>query len=321
MKKIAETFNIDETLVNQRIDQAIAQLMPEYSRSQLKQWILGKKILLDQQTVRPRDKVSLDQVISVNVELEDTTDWDAELIDLNIVFEDEHLILINKPAGLVVHPGAGNHSGTLINALLHHHPDLKTLPRCGIVHRIDKDTTGLLAIAKTPLAHSSLTRQLQDHSMAREYAAIAKGTLIAGGTIEEPIDRHPKSRVKMAVHPMGKEAITHYRIIEKFRQHLYLKINLETGRTHQIRVHFDHIHHPLLGDPVYGKHKQLPNINTEACRDVLSHFNRQALHARKLKLVHPKTKELIEFETPIPDDMQTVLDALRKDEEGQDTHV
>jgi 23S rRNA pseudouridine1911/1915/1917 synthase len=313
MKNIKEQFILTEEHEGLRLDQVLAKLMPEYSRSQSKPWIIAGNVLLNGEKLRPRDKVSEGQTLSIDVSLESETDWEAQAIDLDIVDEDEHLIIINKQAGLVVHPGAGNPNGTMINALLAHAPQLKTLPRCGIVHRIDKDTTGLLVVVKTELAHTQLTKQLQTHAMGREYEAIAKGIIIAGGTVDAPIDRHPRSRIKMATHPSGKHAVSHYRVIERFRQHTHLRVNLETGRTHQIRVHLEHILHPLLGDPVYGTNKQLPAHNSQECRAVLGTFKRQALHARKLSLTHPATGDICEWEAPLPDDMVTVLKALKED--------
>jgi 23S rRNA pseudouridine1911/1915/1917 synthase len=321
MEKIFLKFTIPQSLAGQRLDQAVAQLAGDFSRSQLKSWIIEKKLLLDNQPAKPKDKVIEGQHIAIDATIDDNQEWEAQKLPLNIVYEDEHLIVINKPSGLVVHPGAGNSSGTLVNGLLYHAPEIRSLPRCGIVHRIDKDTTGLLVAVKTIKANRSIIKQLQTHEMGREYEAIAKGVLISGGMIDEPIDRHPQNRIKMAIRPNGKPAITHYRIIERYRAHTHVKINLETGRTHQIRVHFNHIMHPLLGDPVYGTHKYIGNKSSTACQKALASFRRQALHAKSLKLCHPATKEWMQWHVDTPEDMQAVLDALTDDAKQFDDYT
>jgi 23S rRNA pseudouridine1911/1915/1917 synthase len=300
-------------LAGKRLDQALAQLFPDYSRSRLQQWVKAGLVTLDGVTCRPRDKVLGGEWVALEARLEDQVECRPQAIDLDIVYEDACLILINKPAGLVVHPAAGNPDGTLQNALLHHDPELIQLPRAGIIHRLDKETTGLLVIARTPAAHKALVEQLQAREFDREYRAVATGVMTAGGSVDEPIGRHPTQRIKMAVHRAGKEAVTHYRVLERFRAHTYLKINLETGRTHQIRVHMAHLRYPLVGDPVYAGRLRQPAGASEQLREALRRFRRQALHALKLGLTHPESGEWMEWESPLPEDMQLLLEALRAD--------
>jgi len=270
---MAETLQLDGLIpdesIGMRLDQALAQLFPDYSRGQLTKWIKAGHVSVNNQPAsRPRDSVNGGEhiIISALIEVVDET-WTAEAIELDIIHEDDDVMIINKPAGMVVHPGAGNHDGTLVNALLNHAPQLETIPRAGIVHRIDKGTTGLLMIAKTLQAHNSLVSQLQEHTVLREYQAIAVGVFTAGGTIDEPIGRHHIDRKRMAVTNSGKPSITHYRVEQRFRSHTHIRCNLETGRTHQIRVHMAHIRHPLLGDSVYGGRFKFPKGLTEQCRD------------------------------------------------------
>jgi 23S rRNA pseudouridine1911/1915/1917 synthase len=230
-----------------------------------------------------------------------------------VIYEDEQIIVLNKPAGLVVHPAAGHRDGTLLNALLHHCPKVATVPRAGIVHRLDKDTTGLMVVAKTLEAQTSLVTQLQDRSMGREYESVVNGVMTGGGTVDEPMDRHPKQRQKMSVHPTGKEAKTHYRVLQKFSGHTHIRLKLETGRTHQIRVHMAHIRYPLVGDPQYGGRFRMPKGISAALQETLRNFKRQALHAKRLELWHPETDELMSWEIPLPDDMLELLSALETD--------
>jgi 23S rRNA pseudouridine1911/1915/1917 synthase len=251
----------------------------------------------------------------IQAELPDDERFEAEPIDLNIVYEDEHIMVINKPAGLVVHPGAGNADGTLLNALLHHCPSIAEVPRAGIVHRLDKDTTGLMVIAKTIPAQTHLVEAMQEREITREYEAICHGTMTAGGTVDEPIGRHPTKRTHMAVTSSGRPAVTHYRVMEKFRAHTRLRLRLETGRTHQIRVHMTYINYPLVGDPVYAGRPRPPRKADEALLTVLRGFKRQALHAAMLRLAHPITSEIMEWHAPIPDDMVELTLALREDTE------
>ncbi len=283
-----------------RLDQALASLFPDYSRSRIKEWILADRVKVDGQLVsRPREKVYTGQQLNIDALLEDEVVFEAQDIKLNIVFEDEHILVINKPAGLVVHPGAGNPNGTVLNALLHHYPEIAEVPRAGIVHRLDKDTTGLMVIAKTVPAQTHLVASLQAREITREYEAIAMGCFTAGGRVEAAIGRDKVNRVKMAVNPTGgKHAVTHYRVAEKYRAHTRLRLRLETGRTHQIRVHMAHIGHVLVGDPVYGGRPRPPKGASEKLISTLREFKRQALHATMLRLTHPITGEQMEGGMP-----------------------
>lgn len=306
---------IPEELNGMRLDQVCAKLFPEYSRSLLQKWIRQHWLTVDHQSLAPKDKVFMHQTVTIDAKLEDHQGWEAQAMDLDILFEDDYLILLNKPAGIVVHPGAGNPDHTLINALLHHEPLLNKLPRAGIVHRLDKETSGIMVVAKNLKAYTFLVDQIQKRQVKREYEAIVNGTMISGGTIEAPIGRHPINRIKMAVVPSGKEAITHYRIIETFRAHTHIKVILETGRTHQIRVHMAHLHYPIVGDPEYGKKSHLPPATSTELKTLLQQFPRQALHARRLTLKHPETLETLQYEAPLPEDMQILLASLREDQE------
>ncbi len=314
MLKLSETVPYE--MAGMRIDQALAELFTSYSRSKLQTWIKAGRVELNGAIeLSPRFKLEGGEEITLDAEPEVVIESDPEDIPLDIVFEDDSILIINKPAGLVVHPGAGNWSGTLLNALLHHEPNLETLPRAGIVHRIDKDTSGLLMIAKTLHAHYSLTEQLQAHDITREYLAITKGRMTAGGTVDEPIGRHPTDRLRYIVRQSGKEAVTHYRVEQRFSHHTFVRLQLETGRTHQIRVHMAHIRYPLLGDPVYGGRFQMsPNCSDEL-QQLLRGFKRQALHATRLGLQHPETDEYLEWEQPLPDDMNQLLNALSANEQ------
>ncbi|QSX39950.1 23S rRNA pseudouridine(1911/1915/1917) synthase RluD [Shewanella cyperi] len=307
---------ISATLTGLRLDQAVAELFPDYSRTRIKEWILSGAVYVDGVAVtKPREKVLESQIIEIEATLEEEVSAQAEAIDLDIVYEDDHILVINKPAGLVVHPGAGNADGTLMNALLHHCPDIEHVPRAGIVHRLDKDTTGLMVVAKTVEAQTHLVAALQAREITREYEAIVLGTMTAGGTVDEPIGRHPTKRTHMAVHHSGRPSVTHYRVAEKFRAHTRVRLRLETGRTHQIRVHMAHIGHVLVGDPVYGGRPKPPKGASPEFFEILKGFNRQALHAVKLELVHPVTLEVMSWQAPIPEDMVLLTKALRKDTE------
>lgn len=299
-----------------RFDRAAAALFPEYSRSRLQSWITDENLLLNGEVAPTREIVDMGDLLSIDVEVEAETTDQAEAMDLDIVFEDDHLLVVNKPAGLVVHPGAGNTSGTLVNGLLHHAPQTAQLPRAGLVHRIDKDTTGLLVVAKTIESHTVLVEALQNREITREYEAIVRGVFVSGGTIDEPISRDPRDRTKMKITPGGRESLTRYRILERFRDHSRLRLKLETGRTHQIRVHMAWIRHPLVGDPVYGGRMALPKGLGEHARDEMRKFRRQALHARKLGLIHPVTGESLTWQVPPPEDMQQLIMALRQDADG-----
>jgi 23S rRNA pseudouridine1911/1915/1917 synthase len=314
VESLSSSATLPQEAKGLRMDQAIAQAFPDYSRSRLTAWLKDGKISVNGVTCVPqRAPVEGGEQVELLVEPERQTEAAPENIPLDVVYSDEHIIVINKPAGLVVHPGAGNASGTLMNALLHHFPELRLLPRAGIVHRLDKDTSGLLVIARSLPAHKTLIEALSDRDMHREYMAVAQGLLVAGGTVDMPIGRHPRERTRMAVTETGREAITHYRVAEKFRQHTLLRVQLETGRTHQIRVHMAHLKLPLLGDPDYGGRLRLPKGASEALVETLRGFRRQALHAARLELEHPATGELMAWEAPIPADMQLLINLLRED--------
>ncbi|WP_298772631.1 23S rRNA pseudouridine(1911/1915/1917) synthase RluD [uncultured Shewanella sp.] len=305
---------ITSTQTGQRLDQTLASLFPDYSRTRIKEWILSGAVFVDGVvTDKPRIKVLEGQEIVIQATLEEETKAEAQAIELDIVYEDDHILVINKQAGLVVHPGAGNSDGTLLNALLHHCPNIELVPRAGIVHRLDKDTTGLMVVAKTVEAQTHLVAALQARDITREYEAIVQGTIISGGTVDEPIDRHPTKRTHMAVVYDGKPAMTHYRVAEKFRAHTRLRLRLESGRTHQIRVHMAHIGHVLVGDPVYGGRPRPPKGVTPEFFETYMGFKRQALHAVRLELAHPFTCEIMSWQAPIPEDMKILTQALRLD--------
>ncbi len=301
-------------MAGMRLDQVLAELFTDYSRSKLQTWVKAGRVQVNGLTLKPKDKLEGGETIELDAEAEIVVIAEAESIPLEIIFEDESLLIVNKPAGLVVHPAVGNWNGTLLNALLNHDPNLETLPRAGIVHRIDKETSGLLMIAKTLQAHNSLTSQLQDRDITREYLAITRGRMTAGGTVDEPIGRHPTDRKRYAVRENGKHAVTHYRVGQRFTRHTLVQVKLETGRTHQIRVHMAHIRFPLLGDQVYGGRFQMPPDCSEQLEKELRSFKRQALHAAKLGLQHPVTDEYCEWEQPLPDDMTRLLEALADNE-------
>ena len=306
---------IPEEMAGMRLDQVLAELFSDYSRSKLQTWLKAGRVRVNGAHLKAKDKVEGGESIELDAEAEVVLTCEAEAIPLDIVYEDESLLIINKPAGLVVHPAVGNWTGTLQNALLNHVPSLETLPRAGIVHRIDKETSGLLMVAKTLQAHNSLVKQLQERSIEREYLAITKGRIIAGATIDEPIGRHPSDRKRYAIRQAGKDAVTHYRVVERFARHTLIRVKLETGRTHQIRVHMAHVHFPLVGDPVYGGRFQLPPDCSEQLEIELRAFKRQALHAEKLGLLHPETQVYCEWIQPLPDDMIRLLAALRDNEQ------
>lgn len=305
------TATVPDELAGMRLDQALAELFPDYSRSKLQTWIKLGRVQVNGANQKAKDKLEGGEQIDLDAEPEKVIICEAEEIPLDIVFEDEAILIVNKPAGLVVHPAAGNWTGTLQNALLNHDSSLETLPRAGIIHRLDKDTSGLLMIAKTLSAHNSLAQQLQDRDIIREYLALTKGRMTAGGTVDLPIGRHPTDRKRFAVRENGKEAITHYRVEQRLKRNTLVRVKLETGRTHQIRVHMAHIRFPLVGDQVYGGRFQLPPNCSEYLEQVLRNFKRQALHATKLGLVHPVSGDYCEWEQPMPDDMQQLFDALK----------
>ena len=314
MPQITLSAEVQPEQMGQRLDQTLAELFPEYSRSRLKTWIEADLVKLnDRITNIPREKVFGGEKIEITVEVEDETRFEPENIPLNIVYEDDDIIVINKPKDLVVHPGAGNPNGTVLNALLYHYPPIAEVPRAGIVHRLDKDTTGLMVVAKTIPAQTKLVRDLQKRKITREYEAVASGIMTKGGTVDQPMARHATKRTLMAVHPMGKPAVTHYRIMENYRNYTRLRLRLETGRTHQIRVHMAHIAHPLLGDQTYGGRPRPPKNASEDFMEVLRNFKRQALHAVMLRLAHPITGEMMEWYAPLPDDFVELLNALKAD--------
>lgn len=305
-------------LFGKRLDQAVAQLFPDYSRSRLQGWIKEGELTVNGQVLRTRDKLSGGEQIVINATLALIEEHKGEDIPLDIVFEDEHILIINKPSGLVVHPATGHADGTLMNALLHHAPEVAQVPRAGIVHRLDRETTGLMVVAKTIQAQTDLVEQLQQRTMGREYEAVVQGVMIGGGTVDEPMGRHSKNRLKMAVVGLGKEAITHYRVLKKFRSHTHIRLKLETGRTHQIRVHMAHVKFPLVGDPLYGGRFRLPKNCSERMQQTLKSFRRQALHAKKLELWHPFTGEHCSWEIDLPEDLQKLLTVLDRDSEKFD---
>lgn len=298
-----------------RLDQALADAMPEYSRSRLKRWIDAGQLKVDGRVPRPRDIVAGGERIVLDAPAEDAVTSAAQAIPLDIAWEDADVIVVNKPAGLVVHPGAGNPDQTLQNALLAYDPKLSKLPRAGIVHRLDKDTSGLMVVARSLRAHAALVEQLSEREVHRQYVAVVVGPMIAGGTVDAPIGRHPTDRLRQAVvkEGQGRDAVTHYRVRERFRAHTVVECRLETGRTHQIRVHMMHAKHPLIGDPLYGGSFKLPKAATPELAEALRGFKRQALHAEKLEFAHPVDGRTISTQADIPADMQALIGALRAD--------
>lgn len=306
---------VPEHLAGKRFDQALAEMFPEFSRSRLTEWIKSGDALLNGELSKPKIAVNGGETVTLAAKQQVETDAVAEDIPLTVVYADADVLVVDKPAGLVVHPGAGNPRGTLVNALLHYDASLANLPRAGIVHRLDKDTSGLMVVARSLRAHASLIEQLSSRAVHRQYVAVVQGPMVAGNTVDAPIDRHPRDRIRMAVakEGAGREAITHYRVREKFRAHTLVECRLETGRTHQIRVHMAYVKHPLIGDPLYGGSFKLPKAATEALMAALRGFRRQALHAEKLSFVHPVSGETLAFESPLPADMVALIDTLRDD--------
>jgi 23S rRNA pseudouridine1911/1915/1917 synthase len=309
----SRTAVVPDTAAGRRFDAVLAELFPQFSRSRLAEWIKSGDALLDGRPVRPRDPVRGGESVSLDVVLETQTEALPEDIALDVLYEDGDVIVIDKPAGLVVHPGAGNPTGTLVNALLHRDPSLATLPRAGIVHRLDKDTSGVMVVARTLPAHTSLVAQLSARGVHRQYLAIVVGALVSGGTANAAIERHPRDRIRMAVRDDGRDAVTHYRLRERFRAHTALECRLETGRTHQIRVHMAHLKHPIVGDPIYGGSLKLPKGASDELIAALRGFRRQALHAETLEFMHPASGEPVRCSAPVPDDMQQLMRVLRDD--------
>ena len=304
---------IPEAARGQRLDQALAALFPDFSRTRLKAWIEAGRVQLDGRAPRPRDVVVGGEVVQLRPLAEPQVAAAPEDIALDVVHADADVLVLNKPPGLVVHPGAGNPRATLQNALLHFDPRLVELPRAGIVHRLDKDTSGLLVVARTARAHTALVRALEAHEVEREYQAVCSGVMTAGGTVDAPIDRHPVDRLRMAVRSSGREAVTHYRVITRYRAHTHARVVLETGRTHQIRVHLAHAGYPLVGDATYGRRIVLPRAATPRLAATLQAFRRQALHAARLAFVHPASGERVEFTAPLPPDYAALVAALADD--------
>ncbi|MDH5764865.1 MAG: 23S rRNA pseudouridine(1911/1915/1917) synthase RluD [Gammaproteobacteria bacterium] len=313
------TVRIPEEYARQRLDAVLVELFPDYSRSRLQQWIKNGHVLVNGKAPKAKDKVLGDEQVEIHLDsLPMETECQPQAIPLDVVYQDDDLLVINKPVGLVVHPAAGHADGTLQNALLHYDPRLAEVPRAGIVHRLDKETSGLLVVARNLKSHKSLVDQLQARTVQREYRAIVLGVMTAGGTVEQAIGRNPRDRKRQAVREDGKEAITHYRVIQRFRGHTLIKVNLETGRTHQIRVHMAHIHYPLVGDQVYGGRLKFPRGASEPLKLALRQFQRQALHAGRLALVHPVTGKKMSWKADLPDDMCNLLQALEQDMEEVD---
>ena len=296
-----------------RLDHVLAELCPQYSRSRLQQWLRQGYVRRGSGQPKGADKVKGGETIELHVPQAPELPWPAQAIPLEVVYEDDELLVINKPAGLVVHPGPGNRQGTLLNALLHHTPVLREIARAGIVHRLDKDTSGLLVVAKSEVARMQLIEQLRTRSLTREYLAVVNGVMIAGGDIDAPIGRHPRQRIRMSVSARGKPAISRYRVKARYRAHTLVQVHLQSGRTHQIRVHMAHIGFPIVGDPLYGGRLRVPRDCSEELRKVLASFRRQALHAAGLGLVHPLKGQHMTWSAPLPEDMRGLLDALRDD--------
>ena len=311
-------LEIPQELAGQRLDSALARLLPEHSRTRIKAWIEAGQVQVGRLPSKPRDKVEGGARIRLTID-ERPPDRQvlAETIPLDVVYEDNEVLVIAKPAGLVVHPGAGNAHHTLQNALLGRDPALAALPRAGIVHRLDKDTSGLLVIARTPEVHTALSRQILARAVTREYLAVCVGVMTSGGTVDEPIGRHRSDRLRMAIRSDGRPARTYYRVLERFRGHTYLNVKLDTGRTHQIRVHLAHLKYPLVGDPVYGSRLARLRGSGETLNTALRGFKRQALHAAVLAFDHPASGERLSFEAPVPADFAGLLTALRVDARSQ----
>jgi len=307
-------LRIPEELAGQRLDSALARLMPEHSRTRIKGWIEAGQVLVGRLPCKPRDVAVAGSRVNVRMSVNaPQADVLPESMPLTLLHEDRDVLVIDKPAGLVVHPGAGNPNHTLQNALLGMDPSLASLPRAGIIHRLDKDTSGLLMVARTQEAQTSLTRQLTARTVSREYHAVCAGVMTCGGSIDEPIGRHRSDRLRMTIRQDGRPAVTHYRVLERFRAHTYVHVKLETGRTHQIRLHLAHLRHPLVGDQVYGGRFALPRGATQPLIDVLRAFKRQALHAASLAFNHPRSGLWMNLHSPLPEDYAALLAVLRED--------
>lgn len=318
MAEQPQTRTVPDELAGKRLDQVLATMFPEYSRSRLKSWILQGFVTINGGEMRPKDPVSGGETIALQPAVDLGVVSAPEPMDLDVRFEDDDLLVVNKPAGLVVHPGAGNLRGTLMNGLLHRVPGLAELPRAGIIHRLDKDTSGLLLVGKTLQSHTTLVRMLAARDISRQYLAVCGGVLTGGGTIDAPIGRHPVDRLRMSVQEKGKPAITHYRVLERFKAHTYISVELESGRTHQIRVHFAYRRHPLVGDPVYGGRVAVPPSSDDTLIETFRKFRRQALHATRLEFRHPVTKERVDAEASPPADLAELINALRRHRDLQE---
>ena len=301
---------IPRRMSGQRLDSAISEMLPHHSRSKITSMIKSGDVLINENIFKPKDKSNGNETVTLKLRQQEKTNWIPQKISLDVIFEDNDIIVINKPFGLVTHPGAGNWTGTLANALLEHEPKLSKLDRAGLVHRLDKNTSGLMVVAKNNKSQKFLVDQLQSHLIEREYSAIVYGNMISGGTVNEPIGRDPKDRIKQAVLNNGKHAITHYRIIDRYSNHTHVKAILETGRTHQIRVHLSHIGYPLIGDPTYGGKLRFPKKASQEIKDALKDFQRQALHSKKITLAHPDTGNLMSWKVELPEDMKELLGVL-----------
>jgi 23S rRNA pseudouridine1911/1915/1917 synthase len=310
MNKLKLKTTIPEELSGKRLDQALSNLYPEHSRSRIQSWIKSGDVTVNNSNYKQRDEVAFGDVVEIDTEIINLDKFQAEDIELNIVYQDNAIIIIDKPAGLVVHPGAGNPNHTLANALLNFDEKLEAVPRAGIIHRLDKETTGIMVVARTLESHTFLVNRLQERMIKREYQALVCGQIVSGASIENKIGRHPVHRTKMAVTNSGKTATTHYRVIKKYQHYTHLHVQLETGRTHQIRVHMSHIKHPIIGDPVYGNNNSIRKGVDPNLREIIKNFKRQALHAYSLELPHPDTEELMQFNAEIPEDMKTLITAL-----------
>lgn len=313
-ERIVKEAQVPFDLGGSRFDQVATELFSDYSRSRIQSWIKEGVLKVDGKVTKPKEKLFGGETVSLDIVIEAQETHEAQEMALDIVYEDDDIIIINKPAGLVVHPAVGNREGTLMNGILHHAPETAHIPRAGIVHRLDKETTGLMVVAKTLAAQTDLVAQLQERSMGREYEAISIGVMTGGGEVDEPIGRHPHNRQKQAVEPVnGKDAVTHYRLVERFKNHTHIRLKLETGRTHQIRVHMAFIQYPLVGDPQYGGRLKMPKACSPELQEALRTFRRQALHAKRLELAHPTTGEWMEWEVDLPEDMTKLLAALKTD--------
>ncbi|MXY90633.1 MAG: 23S rRNA pseudouridine(1911/1915/1917) synthase RluD [Gammaproteobacteria bacterium] len=316
--RIVRRETVSDSLAGLRLDRAAADLFPEFSRSRLQLWIKSGSLTVNSQNMKQKDRLQAGDVIEIDAELAPDDELTAEAMELDVRLEDGHFLIVNKPKNLVVHPAAGHHEGTLLNGLLHSYPELAQLPRAGIIHRLDKDTTGLMLIARTLRAHTELVRQLQERRIERVYQALVHGVLTAGGTVDQPMGRHPVHRTRMAVVGEGKPARTHYRVLERFPAHTHVEISLETGRTHQIRVHMAWLGYPVLGDRTYGGRPKPPAACPPELTAALGAFGRQALHACRLSLKHPVNKEKITIDMKLPPDMQNLLELLKQNPQTQE---